>query len=98
MKGRAPDNPGDQVHTCMDGNSESHLLAQATITLDEGINGPNSTIDFLEVLSLIEVSYHLTDVVRSVAELGKFLVDDIKPRLFTWLLSFRKENTNITPN
>lgn len=77
----------------MNGSAESHVLGHGAVTLNEGINDPQGSIDVVEVLSFAEVADHLANVVGSVAELHKFPVDNEELWLFRRLLSFWDEDT-----
>lgn len=81
MKGRTSGNPSNQLNSRMDSNAESHIFTQGSIALNKSIHGPHCTVNVLEVLSLIEVTDHLPNVICPVAELGKFPVDNEEPSL-----------------
>jgi hypothetical protein len=58
----------------MDGSPKSHLISKWAV--DNPLNGPDSAVNPIEVLPLIEIADDLAEIIRLVAKLGEFPVDD----------------------
>ena len=61
----------------MDGSAEGELVVvEPSVALDEPLDSRHGAFGLPEVLPLVDIADHLPDIVRAMAELGKFPVHD----------------------
>lgn len=60
----------------MNGDAESEFIIQSSVAFNESLNGWHGPVGSPEVLPLVDVAHHLSDIIGAMTELSELPVDD----------------------
>lgn len=74
--GRAANVPVNKMDAGMDRGAERHVVVYDSVAINERLDGPDRTIGVIEILLLVEIANHLSEIVGSATDLSELPVND----------------------